>query len=225
MPRKKPQPAEIVAKLRRVDVLLSHVRPAHLREERADRRLLANRSGKRRIVVALRQRGGRTLTRAFLRETDGVDFAQTRIAPGAVVSADEGPHWDPLEPAFDMRRIAHADAYSRDNVHTNQAESCFSPLRRRISGQHHRLGARHLGAYAVQAAWLEDHRDQSNGALADRLIGNALAAPVSRTWKGYWQRRASHDRVPWPPDAHALALLDHPHEPPPLGVAQRLDQP
>lgn len=40
-----------------------HVRPANLREERADRRLLANRSGKRRIVVALRQRGGRTLAR------------------------------------------------------------------------------------------------------------------------------------------------------------------
>lgn len=168
-----------------------HVRPANLREERADRRLLANRSGKRRIVVALRQRGGRTLTRAFLREAEGVDFAQTRIAPGAVVSADEGPHWDLLEPAFDMRRIAHADAYSRDGVHTNHAESYFSRLRRMISGQHHRVGARHLEAYAVHAAWLEDHRDQSNGALTERLIGNALAAPVSRTWKGYWQRRAA----------------------------------
>jgi transposase-like protein len=168
-----------------------HVRPANLREGRVDRRLLINRSGKRRVVVALRQRGGRTLTRAFLREAEGVDFARTRIAPGAVVSADAGPHWDPLEPAFDMRRIAHADAYSRDGVHTNQAESYFARLRRMIGGQHHRVGARHLGAYAVHAAWLEDHRDQSNGALAGRLIRDALAAPVSRTWKGYWQRRAT----------------------------------
>ncbi len=50
-----------------------------------------------------------------------------------------------------------------------------------IGGQHHRVGARHLGAYAVHAAWLEDHRDQSNGALSDRLIRRTLPAPVSRT--------------------------------------------
>lgn len=45
-----------------------HLRPANAGEDRVDRRLLANHSGKSRIVVALRQRGGRTLTRAFLRE-------------------------------------------------------------------------------------------------------------------------------------------------------------
>jgi len=168
-----------------------HVRPANARENRVDRRLLGNRSGKRSVVVALRQRGGRTLTRAFLREAEGVAFAREKIAPGAVVSADEGAHWDLLEPAFDMRRISHADAYSRDGVHTNRAESFFSRLRRMIGGQHHKVGAKHLGAYAVHAAWLEDHRRESNGRLADGLIGQALAAPVSRTWKGYWQRRAA----------------------------------
>ncbi|MEO1091758.1 MAG: IS1595 family transposase [Pseudomonadota bacterium] len=168
-----------------------HVRPANVRENRVDRRLLGNRSGKRRIVVVLRQRGGRTLTRTFIRETEAVAFAQERIARGAVVSADEGPHWDLLEPAFEMRRITHADAYSRDGTHTNQAESYFSRLRRMIGGQHHRVEGRHLGAYAVHAAWLEDHRDQSNGALADRLISRGLAAPVSRSWKGYWQRRVA----------------------------------
>jgi len=168
-----------------------HVRPANIREDRVDRRLLGNRSGKRRIVVVLRQRGGRTLTRTFLREAEAIDFAKERVAPGSIVSADEGPHWDLLEPSFEMRRITHAEAYSRDGIHTNHAESYFSRLRRMISGQHHRVGEQHLGAYAVHAAWLEDHRDQSNGVLADRLISRALAAPVSRGWKGYWQRRAA----------------------------------
>lgn len=42
-----------------------HVRPANAREDRVDRRLLSNRSGKRRVVIALRQRSGRTLTRTF----------------------------------------------------------------------------------------------------------------------------------------------------------------
>ncbi len=167
-----------------------YVRPANMREDRLDRRLLANRSAKRRIVVALRQRGGRILTRTFIREAEAIAFAQSRIAPGAIVSADEGSHWDLLEPSFQMRRITHVDAYSRDGAHTNNVESYFSRLRRMIGGQHHRVSAQHLAAYAAHAAWLEDHRDQSNGALADRLISQALAAPVSRGWKGYWQRAA-----------------------------------
>lgn len=168
-----------------------HLRPANAREDRVDRRLLQHRSGKRRVVVVLRQRGGRTLTRTFIREAEGVAFARARIAPGSVVSADEVSHWDLLETSFAMRRINHSDAYSRDGSHTNNAEGYFSRLRRMIGGQHHRVEGRHLGAYAVHAAWLEDHRDQSNGALADRLISMALAAPVSRGWKGYWQQRAA----------------------------------
>jgi hypothetical protein len=143
------------------------------------------------VVVALRQRGGRILTRTFIPEAEGVEFARERIAPGSVVSADEVSHWDLLEPAFEMRRINHSDAYSRDGNNTNQAESYLSRLRRMVGGQHHWVDGRHLGAYAAHAAWLEDHRNQSNGALADRPIVKAPAAPVSRNWKGYWQRRAA----------------------------------
>ena len=76
-------------------------------------------------------------------------------------------------------------------LHTNLAESFFARLRRMVGGQHHKVGGRLLGAYAAHAAWLEDHRGQGNGALADRLIGGALAAPVSRTWKGYWRQRVA----------------------------------
>ena len=146
-----------------------HVRPANARKDRVDRRLLRNRSGKRRVVVALRQRGGSTLTRTFLREAEGVGFARERIAPGSTISADEIAHWDRLEPGFDVHRINHSDAYSRDGVHTNLAESFFARLRRMVGGQHHKVGGRLLGAYAAHAAWLEDHRGQGNGALADRL--------------------------------------------------------
>ncbi|WP_370645792.1 IS1595 family transposase [Epibacterium sp. Ofav1-8] len=66
-----------------------HVRPANLKEERVNRRRRVNRSGKRRVVVVLRQRGDRTVTRTFLREAQGVEFARERIAPDTVVSADE----------------------------------------------------------------------------------------------------------------------------------------
>lgn len=163
------------------------VRPANAKEDRVDRRLLENRTGKRRVVIALRERGGRTLTRAFLREAEGVDFARERIEPGAIVAADEVAHWDLLTPTFETQRINHSQAYSRGGVHTNMAESYFSRLRRMIRGQHHRVAAKHLGGYAAHAAWLEDHRFESNGRLADRLIRNVLSFPVSRAWKGYWQ--------------------------------------
>jgi transposase-like protein len=168
-----------------------HVRPTNARTDRVDRRLLEHRSDRRRMVVALRQRGGRTLTRTFLREAAGVSFARERVAPGSIIAADEVAHWDLLMVDFVMRRINHSEAYSRDGAHINHAESFFSRLRRMIRGQHHKVSVQHLGAYAAHAAWLEDHRDRSNGALADRLLARALAVPISRGWKGYWQRPAA----------------------------------
>lgn len=90
-----------------------HVRPANLKEERVDRRRRVNRSGKRRVVVVLRQRGGRTVTRTFLRGAQGVEFARERIAPDAVISADEVAHWDLLETDFDMQRINHSEWLQR----------------------------------------------------------------------------------------------------------------
>lgn len=103
-----------------------HARPANLRKDRVDRRLFKNRSGKRRVVVVPRQRGGRTLTRAFLREAEGIDFAKERVEPGSTLSADELPHWDLFADRFDVRRVNHSDAYSESGVHTNLAESYLS---------------------------------------------------------------------------------------------------
>jgi transposase-like protein len=168
-----------------------HVRPANARTDRVDRRLKANRLAGRRSVVALRQREGRTLTDVFLTEGEAVHFAKSRVAGGAKVIADETPHWDLLADTFDLERINHSDAYSfLDGIHVNGAEGYFARLRRMIGGQHHRVGTGRLGGYAAHAAWLEDHRRQSNGALVSRAICNGLSAPVSRLWKGYWQRAA-----------------------------------
>lgn len=43
-----------------------HVRPANRAADRVDRRLAENQSGRRRVVVVMRERGGRTLTQVFL---------------------------------------------------------------------------------------------------------------------------------------------------------------
>lgn len=70
------------------------------------------------------------------------------------------------------------------------AESYFSRLRRMVQCQHHHVSPRYLHQYATQAAWLEDNRRTSNGALAHGLVANAMGCAVSRAWKGYWQRAA-----------------------------------
>lgn len=75
-----------------------------------------------------------------------------------------------------------------NGVRTNQVESYFSRLRRMVAGQHHHVSARYLHQYAGHAARVEDHRELSNGAMTGKAIGLAMAHPVSRQWKGYWQR-------------------------------------
>jgi hypothetical protein len=55
-----------------------------------------------------------------------------------------------------------------------------------VHGLHENNSASYLQAYADHAAWIEDHRRLSNGALAHRAVGLAMAHPVSRNWAGNW---------------------------------------
>lgn len=167
-----------------------YVRPANLKENRVDRRLAENQTGKRRVVVAFRQRRGRTLPFVVKHEGEGVELAKRYVSRMAVMHADEAAHWDPLHDGWQVGRINHSEAYATAESCTNQVESYFSRLRRMIRGQHHHVSARYLGQYANHAAWLEDNRRLSNGELAGRLARLAMAHPVSRQWKGYWQKSA-----------------------------------
>ncbi len=166
-----------------------HVRPENRKEDRADRRVKENQSDRRRVVVALRQRGGRTLSFVRHREAEGVEIARARMLAGSKLFADEATHWDVLEMQFKGGRINHSVSYSDGNgKHTNNVESYFSRLRRMVGGQHHHVSHKYLYQYANHAAWLEDHRRRSNGANANAILGGALAHGVSRVWAGYWQR-------------------------------------
>jgi transposase-like protein len=165
-----------------------HVRPANKAEDRVDRRLAEHKTGKRRVVVALRQRKGRTLTFVVRSEADGVYYANQFATPCAVIHADEASHWDVLHERFQTLRINHSEAYSENGICTNQAESYFSRLRRLVEGQHHHVSPQYLHQYAGEAAWKEDHRRLDNGALTSRALRLSLAHPVSKNWCGYWQR-------------------------------------
>lgn len=77
-----------------------HIRPANFAEDRIDRRLAEHQTGKRRVVVALRQRRGRTRTFVTMNEAEGVEIAAQVVSRKSVVFADEAGHWDRLHQAW-----------------------------------------------------------------------------------------------------------------------------
>jgi len=165
-----------------------HVRPANRAADRIDRRRAENRSGKRRVVVAMRERDGRTLAQVFAGEDAAVPVIRQRIAKGTVVHADESPAWNPLHAKFAMQRINHQDGYSVDGACTNGAESYFSRLRRGELGHHHHIAGPYLVRYAQEAAWREDLRRVSNGEQTHGIVGLAMQNSPSVDFCGYWQR-------------------------------------
>ena len=165
-----------------------HVKPANWKENRRDRRLAVNQNGKRRVVVIARERNGRTLPFVFKSEAQSLATIGARIALGSTVHADEAAHWDMLHARYLTKRINHQVSYSDGEACTNMAESFFSRLRCAEIGIHHHISGRYLSAYANEMAWRENNRRVSNGEQYLMAASAALAHPVSRQWKGYWQR-------------------------------------
>ena len=164
------------------------IRPRNYEQNRVDRRKKVNQSNRRRVVVALRERLGRTIPFVTKSEAEGVALANENVSRMATMTADEASHWDLLHAGWNVDRVNHSEAYSDHGKHTNWVESYFARLRRMIRGQHHWVSPQYLDQYANHAAWLEDNRRNSNGANAFRVVSLATASPVSRVWKGYWQR-------------------------------------
>ena len=77
-----------------------YVKPANYKENRRDRRLAENQTGKRRVVIVARERDGKTITFVAKSEDAGVPGLQDRIALGSTVYADEASHWDALHARY-----------------------------------------------------------------------------------------------------------------------------
>jgi len=166
-----------------------HIKPANEKENRIDRRLKRHQTGTRRVVIALRERGGRTLPFVRENETDGVEIARGIVDKDATIFADEGTHWDVLDWEYKTGRVNHSTEYSLLNgKHTNWVESYFARLRKMVKGQHHWVSPKYLYQYAEHAAWLEDHRETTIGGLVKKLTTASALAPKSKKFKGYWQR-------------------------------------
>lgn len=165
-----------------------YVKPRNHKENRRDRRRTEHQTGKRRVVVIMRERNGKSLPFVFNSEAQSVETIKAHVEVGTKVYADEASSWDALTAKYAMGRINHRKSYRTPEANTNQAESFFSRLRRAEIGTHHRIAGPYLAAYAREMSWREDNRRVSNGEQYRMVAGAALAHPASKNWTGYWQR-------------------------------------
>lgn len=169
-----------------------YIKPANRKVDRVDRRKLIAQQGKRKAVVIIRERGGKTLPGIFRNEADALTFIRQHVAPETTLYADEAAAWNVLHARYTLHRINHQEAYSlRDEAqtHTNNAEGFFSRMRRAEIGHHHHVSGPYLIRFAQEAAWREDHKRLSNGAQVDCIVALAMNSQKSTDFCGYWQRR------------------------------------
>lgn len=166
-----------------------YVKPSTRAKDRRDRRRAMNQIGKRQCVVIMRQRGGKSVPFVCRAESDAVPQVRSLVEPGSILYADEAKSYDSLHALFSMKRIDHSKSYAEAEVSTNQAESFFSRLRRAEIGTHHHIAGRYLTTYAGESSWREDNRRLPNGEQFLTITAAGLHHPISRQWKGYWQRR------------------------------------
>lgn len=165
-----------------------YVKPANLKENRRDRRFARNQSGKRRVVIIVRERNGNGVPAVFKSEAQAYKFIAARVAKGSIVNADEANSWERLHERFEVKRINHQEAYSLDGACTNWAEEFFSRMRRAEIGHHHHIAGQYLLRYAQEATWREDNRRMANGDQTSRVAGLAMKRKQSVDFTGYWQR-------------------------------------
>src|SRR6202049_3648976 len=149
-------------------------KPANLRENRVDRRLARFQTGKRKVVVVVRERNGNSIPAVFKSENQAMSFLRSHVAKGTTLNADEAGSWDELHKRYEVRRINHEEAYSLDGACTNWAEEFFSRMRRAEIGHHHHIAGAYLLRYAQEASWREDNRRLSNGEQVHRIGGLAM---------------------------------------------------
>ena len=146
---------------------------------------------KRPSGVVARERDGKTLPFVIAKKVDAVVLIGERIAMGGIVHADEAGGWDRLQAYYDVKRINHSVAFSKDGACTNQAGKLLlspAPCRARPARAHQRqIPAGLCRRGSLTQGWTA----MPNGALHQAATAEALGHPVSRVWKGYWQRASA----------------------------------
>ena len=185
-----------------------HIRPANKKADRVDRRLAVNQKESKRCVLVFRQKAiaeavhgavtaiaptaGASKTITFIvkseNQADVKVLAERVVQSGSTIHADESAAYDILHAKYETKRVNHQVEYqTEDGINTNMAESYFARFRRMQYGQTHKFGNEYLANYANEAAYREDTRRWSNGAIFMDILGKCLKTQTHHDWCGYWQ--------------------------------------
>lgn len=172
-------------------------KPPRTRPTRANIDRLKN----RRIVFTIRQHSGQKgfgARHTFVTILSAESAEQVRasilkmVAPGSTIMTDENSAYSWLESAgYRHEVVNHQHEFSTpDGVNENQAECYFSRLRRFVLGVSLRIGPKYMKDYAVEMAWREDLRRETEGQKNQKLLCGLLKPHYSK-WRGYFQSRAA----------------------------------
>lgn len=108
------------------------------------------------VVVALRERGGRTKalpiigTGHFALE----DAVSQNVEKGSTLHTDEYRGYQRLGRIYNHQTVNHREGeYSRQGVTTNGVESVFAVMKRGLHGVYHHASKKHIGRYVNEFAW------------------------------------------------------------------------
>lgn len=123
------------------------------------------------VVVALRERGGRTKALPVA-GTGYLTLENTvgqNVEKGATVHTDEYAAYRRLRRFYNHHTVNHKiGEYSRGGVSTNSVESVFAVLKRGLHGVYHHASRKHIGRYVNEFTWrLNDGKVQRH--TLDRL--------------------------------------------------------
>jgi transposase-like protein len=161
---------------------------------------------KRRVIMNIRELypqpglgACKTITAVCLseNEADALQLARMYIEPGFIVMTDENPAYNQFALLYDHRTVQHAVEFSTiDGVNDNQAESYFSRLRRYVLGVSHRIEPKYMGDIAIEMAWREDVRRNTEEEKLTSLLKAAFRGK-SEWWRGYWQGVHRQGELQW----------------------------
>ncbi len=166
-----------------------YVKPGTDNPSRRNRRRLNRNKEKAKVVMVARERSGRS--RAFMvsHESKMPDILPDVVEDGSFIFSDSFSGSSKIGARFQAFRVNHSKQYADGWISTNHAESFFSRLRRVELGTHHKIAGPYTLYYANDACWREDNRRVDSATRYSRVLALAGSHPVSRQWKGYWQRR------------------------------------
>lgn len=149
----------------------------------------------RRLCLTFRQRGvvkgkGAVRTRVVTALQESAmtvsKFARQFLSTSSHLVTDEDPSYAKLGKSFASHHtIKHSEAFSKDGINQNQAESFNARLRRSLEGTYLNVSRKYLHEYACEAAWREDTRRLSTGERLQMLLNHALNAGLSHWWRGF----------------------------------------